>query len=228
MTIGELMQTVRDIGSLSGDIASHTERGVVRLAVNIGLRHVCTTMRIPRFCYRGTLEPKRTVYRLDFTVSDITTVKVCCEKRDYPLTRMDIDMMNTAYGKYDPVAHAPLKEYVTENEAVSPSGIKFYAPEPRAPSSRNPEGAQLIWIRPASNTLVENGLWIFGVMMLPELKDDTQNIPIPEVYHMLAVYWALWLLTQKTQWMATYTATLPTVANYALESGMIDIPGRTF
>lgn len=228
MTLGQLIQTMRDSEVMNPKIQK-AEWGVLRTLVNVGLRHVCTTMRIPSFCFRGELQALRTVYKYDFNISDVTAVRVHHDKKDYPLDRIDIDMIRTAYAKYNQAALAPEDTFVAENEATSPSGIKYYGLEVRAPSARDPEGALLVWIRPASNTNVTNGLWVFGVYNLPALTQESQNIPIPEVYQLLGVYWALWLATKDKTWLTTYYETLPTVVNFAPNvSGDMPVPRRGY
>jgi hypothetical protein len=229
MTLGQLMQSIIDIGTAQKSIQPDIERSIIKSFANLALQHTCNLMRIPRFCYRGPLEPKRTVYKIDFEVSDVTRVIIYYEGKDYPLYYKDINMMSTGYGKYDSSTHTPELEYATEQESVSPSGIRHYSWEVRAASANYPEGACLVWIRPPSNVLVpasgdtRSGLWIFGIKALKDLNDETSNIPISKVLLEITQYWALWLLTQNPMWITTYDKALLSVANYAPGDGEIDL-----
>lgn len=234
MTLGQLMQTIIDIGMAQASIQPDIERSIIKNFANIALQHTCNLMRIPRFCYRGTLEPLRTVYKIDFEVSDVERVIVYYQDKDYPLRYKDINLMSTAYGKYDSSTHTPEAEYATEKEAVSPSCIRHYSWEVRAPSANYPEGACLIWIRPPSDTLVpaagdvKSGLWIFGIKALNDLNNETENIPIPKILLEITQYWALWLLTKDPMWLTTYNNTLPGIANFAPGDGEIDLITKSF
>lgn len=227
MTISELKQEIYDLGAIHTPKVAGITEGAMRSIANRAVRHICTEYSVPRFCYRGPLQPQRTVYKLDFMVSALTRVVVHYNQKDYPLTKVHADAISVPYSRYNPSTLTPAATYAAESEAVDPSAIRFYGSEVRAPSSENTEGAFLLWIRPAPNVYVTDGLWVWGKKSLEGLS-ESQNIPLPEVYTEAAVYWGLWLATHESKWLATYEETVAKSVNYAPEEGALPMPERAY